>query len=88
MVKPGDMVGDYRVASINQDSIILKKTVKVALGTQTYTQVVPLSDSGNGAASVAASPGAGAGMQMPGRRGIGMPGARGAGGGGTGNVNE
>ena len=46
VVKPGDMIDDYRVAAINPDSVVLKKEVKVGSLKQTYTQVVPLTDVG------------------------------------------
>jgi hypothetical protein len=41
------MIGEYRVASINQDSVTLKRTVRVGDRTETYTQVVPLTDIGS-----------------------------------------
>lgn len=46
VVKPGDMIDDYRVAAINPDSVVLKKEVKVGSLKQTFTQVVPLTDVG------------------------------------------
>ncbi len=46
VIRPGDMIGEYRVASINQDSVTLKRTVRVGDRTETYTQVVPLTDIG------------------------------------------
>lgn len=47
VVKPGDPVGDYRVDSITGDAVTLKRVVKLpAGGTQTYTQVIPLTDQG------------------------------------------
>jgi hypothetical protein len=54
VVKPGDVTDDgYRVVMINSNSVTLKKTVN----TQTFTQVVPLSDAG--ASTQMSSPGPG-----------------------------
>jgi hypothetical protein len=54
VVKPGDVTADgYRVVMINSSSVTLKKTVN----TQTFTQVVPLSDAG--ATTQMSSPGGG-----------------------------
>ena len=75
VVKPGDVTADgYRVIMINSSSVTLKKTVN----TQTFTQVVPLSDAG--ATTQMSSPTSGF---SPG--GLGGPaglGRRGGGGGG------
>jgi len=43
VVRPGDMVGEYRVEAIRSRSVILKRTV----GNVTYTQEVPLTDVGS-----------------------------------------
>jgi len=43
VVKPGDMLGEYRVAAIDADSVTLRRKV----GTQTFTQKVPLTDVGS-----------------------------------------
>jgi hypothetical protein len=84
VIRPGDMIGEYRVASINPDSVTLKRTVKVGDRTETYTQVVPLTDIG--AMTQQFSPGAGApgGPGMPGMApgggvGRGLPGVPGGG---------
>lgn len=89
VVKPGDQVGEYHVSAINPDSVVLKKSVKVGLGTQTYTQVVPLTDAGSAPAArmsgpgVGTLPGGGRNRPMPGvgggRRGGGASAGGGAG---------
>lgn len=43
VVRPGDMLGDYRVEAIRSRSVILKRKV----GNVTYTQEVPLTDVGS-----------------------------------------
>jgi hypothetical protein len=74
VVKPGQVLEDgYRVASINANSVVLKKVVD----NRTYTQTVPLTDAG----STSAFSGPGPGM---GRPGMGMPGMPGSGGRGSG----
>jgi hypothetical protein len=87
VVKPGDSVGDYRVDSINSDSVTLKKVVKVGETTQTYTQVVPLSDIGTNTGTQFSAPG-GVGMRRPGGMGSGglFPGSGGRLGGGAGKA--
>ncbi len=84
VVKPGDPVGEYTVASINPDSVVLKREVKNGQFKQTYTQVVPLTDQGSNMGARMSGP-SGAGMMggsgMSGPRGPGMfpgmPGTRG-----------
>ena len=74
-VKPGDAVGDgYHVESITSDAVTLKKVVQVGQGTQTYTQVIPLSDTGGAPSQFSgAAPG---NMGSPGLPGMGFPGGR------------
>lgn len=72
VVKPGDLVGEYRVESINPDSVTLKRKEKLADATRTYTQVIPLTDIGSNMGAI---------MSAPGQGGFG-PGAPGRGGGG------
>jgi len=69
VVKPGDPLGDYRVDSIRDDSVVLKRTEKIGNLTRTYTQVVPLTDQGATTRFSGPAPGApgGPGMAMPGR---------------------
>ncbi len=43
VVRPGDMLGDYRVEAIRSRSVVLKRKV----GNVTYTQEVPLTDVGS-----------------------------------------
>jgi translation initiation factor IF-2 len=70
VVKPGDMLGDYRVESINATSISLKRKV----GNRTYRQTVPLTDVGSsnvprfggGAPFPPGGPGPGFGGGLPG----------------------
>lgn len=72
VVKPGDMVGEYRVDSINQDSVVLKRKV----GNRTFTQVVPLSDAGSSPTGGAPAGGGVPGGFLGGRPGGGiLPGA-------------
>lgn len=69
VVKPGQVLDDgYRVASINANSVVLKKVVD----NRTYTQTVPLTDAG----STTTFSGPTGGMGFPGMRG-GMPGSGG-----------
>ena len=80
VIRPGDMIGEYRVASINQDSVTLKRTVRVGDRTETYTQIVPLTDIGSMQQQFSGPPAGGpggAGM-FPGG-GPGLPGRRGGG---------
>jgi hypothetical protein len=80
VVKPGQVLDDgYRVASINANSVVLKKEID----NRTYTQVVPLTDAGSTTFSgPAMGPGGGGRMGMPGSGGrMGMPGMPGSGGG-------
>jgi hypothetical protein len=82
VVKPGDMLGDYRVESINATSISLKRTV----GNRTYRQTVPLTDIG---ASNAPRFGTGNPFPPGGRSGPGFGGGLpGTGGGGGGRAGE
>lgn len=84
VVKPGDMLGDYRVESINATSISLKRKV----GNRTYRQTVPLTDIGSsnvprfggGAPFPPGGPGPGFGG--------GLPGAGGGGGGRAGEAED
>ncbi len=94
VVKPGDDVDGYRVASINPDSVVLKRK----FDRQVFTQVVPLTDVGSGGGAPTgfsgrpggpggpgmgpAGPGLSGGIPGPGggRRLPGMPGAGGRGG--------
>jgi hypothetical protein len=56
VVKPGDLLDDgYQVVKIDSNSVTLRKKV----ASQTYTQVVPLTDAGG--TSLAAAPGMGGG---------------------------
>lgn len=80
VVRPGDMLGEYRVESINATAVVLKRTV----GNQTFVQTVPLTDVGSqAAASFMGGPGApgGPAMGSGGMRGMGMPGGMGVPGG-------
>jgi hypothetical protein len=72
VVKPGQVLDDgYRVASINANSVVLKKEID----NRTYTQVVPLTDAGSATFS---GPGMGGGMPgSGGRPGMGAPGSGG-----------
>ena len=82
VIRPGDMIGEYRVASINQDSVTLKRTVRVGDRTETYTQVVPLTDIGSMQPQMSAPPGGiGGPGGFPGARpgGMGIPGMMGPG---------
>jgi hypothetical protein len=73
VVKPGQVLDDgYRVASINANSVVLKKEID----NRTYTQVVPLTDAGS---TTFSGPGMGAGPGSGGRF-PGMPGMPGSGG--------
>lgn len=76
VVKPGQLLDDgYRVTMINSNSVTLQKKVK----TQTYTQVVPLTDAGS-SASVGMGGGgfrSGPGMGVPGFGRPGGPGGKG-----------
>jgi hypothetical protein len=82
VVRPGDMVGEYRVEAIEATSVTLKRKV----GNQEFTQVVPLTDAGSTRPAAAAGglPGGGLGPgDMPGLpgmpgRGRRLPGAGGA----------
>ena len=82
VIRPGQMIGEYRVASINKDSVTLKRTVRVGDRTETYTQIVPLTDIGamqqQFSGPTPGGPG-GAGMFGPGGRGPGLPGVPGGG---------
>jgi hypothetical protein len=70
VVKPGQLLDDgYRVVMINSNSVTLQKKVN----TQTYTQVVPLSDAG-GASTMAAPPSGFRAGRGPGFGGPGMGG--------------
>jgi hypothetical protein len=80
VVKPGDMLGEYRVASINDDSVLLRRQV----GTQTFTQRVPLTDVGSTAVTTF-SPSVGGPGFIPGVPG-GVPRPAGAGRGGGGSA--
>jgi hypothetical protein len=73
VVKPGDTLDEYRVASIDADSVTLRRKV----GNQTFTQVVPLTDAGSTTATVSAPAGGigGPGVRVP--SGGGRPGGRG-----------
>ena len=73
VVKPGDTLGEYRVASINSDSVTLKRTVKYGDTSQTYTQVVPLTDVGTNMGAMVGAPGPAMGAGIgPGRLGSGI----------------
>jgi hypothetical protein len=75
VVKPGDDLDGYRVAAINADSVVLKRTVD----NRTYTQVVPLTDVGSSTTFAGPAAGAPGGPGLRGGGGIpGMP--RGGGG--------
>lgn len=86
VVRPGDMLGEYRVENITPTSVVLKRTV----GNQIYTQVVPLTDVGSvtqsynagGTGGIPGMPSMGSGPGGRGRRG----GAMGGGGGQGANV--
>lgn len=80
VVKPGDTVDDYRVDSITGEAVVLKKVVKFGDSTQTYTQVVPLTDVGSGGSQQFSGPAAGGGSGLRG----GFPGSGGRGSGGSG----
>lgn len=91
VVRPGDMVGEYRVEQIESTSVTLKRKV----GNQEFTQVVPLTDAGSttrpatggGAPGGAMGPGGVPGLPgLPGAGGRGrrLPGVGGALGGGKG----
>jgi len=84
VVKPGDPLGDYRVESINANSVTLKKKEN----NRVYTQVVPLTDAGSQAASGGLRPGGGGvpGFMPPGGRFGGA--RRGFGGGNAGSMEE
>jgi hypothetical protein len=75
VVKPGDTVGEYRVAAITPDAVTLKRVVNVGQGNQTYTQTVPLSDSSSTPTASFSGPGNFA-PTLPGRMGVpgGFPG--------------
>jgi len=80
VVRPGDMLGDYRVEAIRSRSVILKRKV----GNVTYTQEVPLTDVGSQLRTpyvgMRGGPG-GAGMMFRGGApGVGLPGGMGGGG--------
>jgi hypothetical protein len=80
VIRPGDMIGEYRVASINQDSVTLKRTVRVGDRTETYTQIVPLTDIGSMQQQFSGpAPGAPGGPGMMGAPNPGIPGLRGGG---------
>jgi len=85
VVRPGDMVGDYRVEAIRSRSVILKRVV----GNVTYTQEVPLTDVGSTRARpfIGGAPGAPGGSGMMFRGGADMP-NRGGGGGGMGEESQ
>jgi hypothetical protein len=74
VVKPGDLVDDYRVTMITKNAVTLKKKVN----NQTFTQVIPLSDAGSAPSSQMSSPGSSAPRGGP----SGMFPGRGGGGGG------
>jgi hypothetical protein len=84
VVKPGDPVGDYRVDSINSDSVVLKKVVKTGKNAQTFTQVVPLTDVGSSVAQCSGPIMGGAGRPGP----AFGPGRGAPGGGGLGNKGQ
>lgn len=74
IVRPGDEIGGYRVASINGDSVTLKRSI----GNNTYTQVVPLTSAGS--TTTVGGPGVGRGGPMGGMMGgpgMGRPGGGG-----------
>ncbi len=79
VVKPGDPVDDYHVDSITAEAVVLKKVVKFGDSTQTYTQVVPLTDVGSDGQQQFSGMGMGG---IGGRMGPGGP--RGGGSGGSG----
>jgi len=64
IVKPGDMVGEYRVQSISPRSVTLRRT----FGNQVFTQVVPLTDVTTAGQFRGVAPG------MPGGPGLVVPG--------------
>lgn len=68
IVKPGDMVGEYRVQAINPRSVTLRRT----FGNQIFTQVVPLTDVTTAGQFRGVAPGTpgGPGLAVPG----GLPG--------------
>lgn len=73
VVKPGDMLGEYRVASIDDDSVLLRRQV----GRQTFTQRVPLTDVGSTTVATFSPPAGGIGG--PGVPTRGIPGRGGGG---------